>query len=77
MIEYIYSSFCIVMLSSDIIFLFGAAVVYALAFGFLINHLKRGFPLSLKTPYNFTFAVAFGITLIALGVRFMYPLLTK
>jgi hypothetical protein len=56
--------------SDDIILLFAAAIVYALAFVFLIYHLKRGFPLSIKTPYNFTFAVAFGVTLIALGIRF-------
>jgi hypothetical protein len=58
------------MPSPDIILLFDAAIVYALAFVFLINHLSRGFPLEPNTPYNFTFTFAFGVTLIALGVRF-------
>jgi hypothetical protein len=65
------------MPSPDIILHFYSIIIYLLAFGFLINHLKRGFPLSTQTPYNFTFAVAFGITLTALGVRFIYPLLMR
>jgi len=62
------------MPSPDIILLFDAAILYVLAFVFLINHLSRGFPFYRNTPYNFTFIFAFGVTLLALGVKFIYLL---
>jgi hypothetical protein len=53
------------MSDSQIMFLV-AAVLYILTGICLINHLSRGNPLEINTPYNFFFALGVSATFIGL-----------